>query len=90
MAAEPTGQQPTDPYLLAVEAQRPAVEHFASTIAWAIAKHGRVQAIGATYAKLLESVRHDPDSYAAVIVMALLKLAETDPDSQPRCPVEGQ
>lgn len=35
MAAEPTGQQPTDPYLLAVEAQRPAVEHFASTIAWA-------------------------------------------------------
>ena len=69
-------EQPTDRWLLAVEAQRTAVEHFTRTVAWAIAKHGRVKAIGATYAEFLDSVRQDPTSYAAVLVMALVKLAE--------------
>lgn len=82
-------EQPTDRWLLAVEAQRPAVEHFTKTVAWAITKHGRVKAIGATYAEFLDSVRQDPTSYAAVLVMALVTLAEnvdggapqTDPSS---------
>lgn len=74
--AERAGEEPTDPWLLAVEAQRTAVEHFANTLAWAIGKHGRAPAVGATYAEILGSVSRDPASYTGVLVMALLMLAE--------------
>lgn len=70
------GEEPTDRWLLAVEAQRPAVDHFANTLSGAIGRHGRVQAVGATYAEVLEWVKQDPATYAAVLVMALLKLTE--------------
>lgn len=70
--AQPAGEQPTDPWLLAVEAQRPAVEHLTATLTKLIAECGRVTAVGGMYEEVMKWVRQDPDTHAAVLVMAVL------------------
>lgn len=65
-----------DQYVEAVEAQRPAVEKYAAAIAGYIAEGQRTEAVGATYMNLLNDLYRDPNTYTAVLTMALVMLAE--------------
>jgi hypothetical protein len=63
-----TGEQPTDRYLLAVEAQRTATENLARVMVDGLARGERAITVRAVYEDTLEPLRKDPETYTAVLV----------------------